>query len=190
MPAGAGLCPTAPCLPKGGEGMEVAVGSTNPLKVKAVERAFPLAKVVGVSINPAVSHTPTSIEEMIAGAEERAKKAREVANANLGVGIEGGLYKAKGRVDRWFLTAFAALWDGEVLAVGHGFGIAFPEEIAREVGEEELGVIMDRLYGKEGTKHAEGAVGILSKGYLLRQEMLESAVRAAIAHYRFLLSKP
>ncbi|MCX6349578.1 MAG: DUF84 family protein, partial [Candidatus Aureabacteria bacterium] len=57
----------------------VAVGSTNPVKRRAVAAAS------------GVSSTPLSNEETIAGARRRAQAARRAARARWGVGLEGGM---------------------------------------------------------------------------------------------------
>jgi len=158
--------------------MKVAVGSTNPVKVKAVEEALGL-EVVPVKAESGVSPTPTSIEEMVKGAVNRAKRAFSVGGVVMGVGIEGGLYRAG---DWWFLTAFAAVWDGKREGVGHGFGLPIPHSLVERTREKELGEVMEELSSK-GVKEREGAVGVLTRNYLERKDMLVWAVKAAYGDY-------
>ena len=73
----------------------IAVGSTNPVKVGAVravmERLGGAGDVSGVSVPSGVPDQPWGDEQTIRGALARARAAREVSDADLGVGIEGGV---------------------------------------------------------------------------------------------------
>jgi len=161
--------------------MKVGVGSTNPVKVEAVEEAlgFP---ALPVPVQQPVSPTPLSAEEMMEGAEKRARAAL-VEGTVLGVGIEGGLCRVS---ERWFLTAYAAVWDGERLGVGQGFAIPFPTSLVERLSSlphGELGLLMEELSGRKGVARAEGAVGLLTGNFLTRKHLLREAVKAAYGHY-------
>src|SRR5437870_6091143 len=78
--------------------MKIAIGSTtSESKIRATEsvcaRAFPNATVVPVPVASSVPAQPTSDEETIRGAFHRAQEARRLADADLGVGIEGGVHR-------------------------------------------------------------------------------------------------
>jgi len=76
--------------------MKIFVGSMNPVKVEAVrevfEEFFDDVKVIGEEVGSGVSKQPFG-DEVIRGAEDRAKKALKLVDADYGVGIEGGVMK-------------------------------------------------------------------------------------------------
>src|SRR5258708_12465951 len=85
--------------------MKVAIGSDNPVKIKAVKDAFktiwPKKKFTfkGYKVPSGVSDQPMSPEECIKGAKNRARRVLKLSKANFGVGLEGDLEKLDGR---WF----------------------------------------------------------------------------------------
>jgi inosine/xanthosine triphosphatase len=74
--------------------MLVAIGSTNPVKVAAAQEAvrhyWPGARCVALQVDTGVAAMPMSDEETVRGARNRAEAARELAGADLGIGLEGG----------------------------------------------------------------------------------------------------
>ena len=76
-----------------GSGMRVVVGSENPVKVAAAERAVPDrfdATVAGVAVDSGVAEQPRRRADTITGARNRAAVALDTGG-DLGVGIEGGV---------------------------------------------------------------------------------------------------
>ncbi len=162
----------------------IAVGSTNPVKIEAVRAVaacvWPEAEVIGLEVRSAVPAMPMDRAECIAGARERARSARELLDADLGLGLEGGVETVDGQM---YLTGWVAVVDrGGHESLGSGVRISLPSSVAAAVSAgEELGPVMDRLTGREKTNHAEGAVGILTGGLLSRQESFEAGVAYALA---------
>lgn len=163
--------------------MRIALGSMSPSKVRAARavfgRAFPGAEVVPVAVPSAVAAQPTSEEETIQGALHRAHRARARIGAELGVGIEGGVYRDARGV---WLCAWVAVVDaagGEGL--GSGLRVRLPEWMAeRAAAGEELGAIVDAHAGAAETHEAWGAIGLLTAGLVDRQAALEQAIAAAL----------
>ncbi len=166
--------------------MKIALGSTSESKLHAATavcaRAFPDADIVPVSVDSAVAAQPTREEETILGARHRAREARRVADADLGIGIEGGVHQdAHGA----WLCAWAAVVDRSGRE-GLGSGIRFPLPAwvaERALRGEELGVIVDTHLGTSDAHEALGAIGLLSGGLLDRQAALEQALLAALAPF-------
>ena len=164
--------------------MKIAIGSTtSESKVRATEsvcaRAFPAATVIPVPVASIVPAQPTSDEETIRGAFHRAQEARRLADADLGIGIEGGVHRDPQGV---WMCAWVAVVDRngrEGLSCGVRFRL--PEWMAsRALQGEELGAIVDAHLG-HGNAHEEfGAIGFLTRGLLDRQAALEQAVAAAL----------
>ena len=164
----------------------VAVGSTNPAKLKAashvIARAWPAAGVHGVAVESGVGSQPQSDEEAIVGARNRAENARARLDADLGVGIEGNTADS---VHGMFSTAWVAVIDRRgVVGLGAAGRFLLPEWVAEAIRRgAELGPLMDEFIGEENTKQRQGAVGILTGGLLTRSQALETAVALALARF-------
>lgn len=166
--------------------MQIALGSTSSSKLHAVRaacaRAFPGAVVTAVAVDSAVAAQPASEEETVRGARHRARAARQALDADLGIGIEGGVY----RDDRGaWLCAWAAVVDRagrEGLA--SGVRVPLPGWIAaRALAGEELGAIVDAHQQTPDAHEVLGAIGVLTGGLLDRQAALEQALLAALAPF-------
>lgn len=166
--------------------MKIAVGSTNPVKVRAaravVERVWPDAVVSGYDVYAGVRAMPMSDEECRIGARNRAMAARELAEADLGIGIEGGVHEEAGQL---WLTAWTVVVNGHGLEGMGGSGrIPLPQDIAARVhGGEELGAVMDDVLNENNVRQKGGAVGALTGGLVSRQEALALSVAYALAPF-------
>jgi inosine/xanthosine triphosphatase len=165
--------------------LHVAVGSTNPVKIGAVREVVRQidgdAMVAHVAVASGVPDQPWGDEETIRGARTRAIAARASLDADIGVGIEGGVVdEGDGRV-RTCAWAVVALRDGRVFT-GGSLAMPLPDRVASLVREGiELGHAMDRLTTTSGTKHGAGAVGILTRGLIDRQHAYEIILSYAFA---------
>jgi len=165
--------------------MEAVVGSRNPVKIAATRGVLRRvhgddARVVGVSVDSGVSKQPWGDEETLRGALNRAQAALDGSGAALGVGLEGGLVEVDGHV---FTCAWCAVVrpDGTVGIAG-GANLLLPPSAAEAVrGGAELGPTMDALTGLHNTKQRQGAIGILTHGYLDRQSAYEHVLTLALA---------
>jgi len=173
---------------------QVAVGSTNPVKVGAARavlvRVAPAAEVVGVAVPSAVPDQPWGDEQTIAGALARARLALGQAMASgapadavLGLGIEGGVVDEG---DGGLRTcAWAAVVDVEGRAgVGGSLAMPLPPVVADHLrAGMELGHAMDAVASARDTKRGPGAVGILTGGLVDRQQAYEPLVAYALARF-------
>jgi inosine/xanthosine triphosphatase len=163
----------------------VAVGSMNPVKVGAaravVHRLAPHIDVVGADVPSGVPDQPWGDEETIRGALARARLARAAHDADLGIGIEGGVVaNADGSV-RTCAWAAVVGRDGRE-GVGGSLAMPLPEPVAALVrGGMELGHAMDAVTGERDVKRGAGAVGILTRGLVTRQQAYEVIVAYALA---------
>ncbi len=162
----------------------IAVGSQNPVKVAAVtavvRRVAPAAVVQGVAVASGVPDQPVGDEETQRGAATRAASARAVLDADIGIGVEGGVVDGPDGM-RSCAWAAVSLRDGRSF-VGGSLAMPLPPSVAALVrGGVELGHAMDRLTGADNTKHGAGAVGILTNGLIDRQQAYEVLVTYALA---------
>ena len=166
--------------------MKVVVGSTNPVKVGAarsiIRRVWPEAVVTGIDVHPGVRAMPMSDLECRTGARNRALAALELATANLGIGIEGGVQEDNGIL---MLTAWTVITNGHGLeGVGGSGRIPLPQSIAARIRRgEELGPVMDDVLNETDVKHKGGAVGALTAGLVSRQEALALSVAYALSPF-------
>ncbi len=165
---------------------KVAVGSANPVKLGAARAvlawAAPDALVEPHPVPSGVPDQPFGDEQTIAGARERARRAREAAAADLGVGLEGGVVDGPGgmRTCAWCVVVHRDGREG----VGGSLAMPLPDAVAAMIRDgEELGHAMDRLVAERGTKHGKGAVGILTAGRIDRQAAYEVLVTYALAPF-------
>ena len=179
----------------------VAVGSTRKPKLRAVSEALNAFapklipdgdfEVVGLEVDSGVSPTPTSCEELMHGARQRAETlvrlAREAHKPwRYFVGLEGGLEVLQDdRSRRVFLESWAYVSDGARGFYGRSGGIEVPEELAHEVLERgfELSDAIDRVAGAVGIRDGQGAWGVLSADLIQRDESFRVAVTTAFAPF-------
>lgn len=162
----------------------IAVGSTNPVKLAAVRavlaRLSGTVTVDGVTVSSGVPDQPMGDAQTIEGATNRARAARDARQADLGVGIEGGVVDGPDgmRTCAWAVIVTA---DGAV-HVGGSLSMPLPDAVAALVRDGvELGHAIDRLVGTENIKHGAGAVGILTEGLVTRQQAYEVILAYALA---------
>ncbi|HDN01707.1 MAG TPA: inosine/xanthosine triphosphatase, partial [Candidatus Bathyarchaeota archaeon] len=162
----------------------VAVGSTNPVKINAVRKAFETffnrdVKVVGFNVDSGVPNQPIGRQTMI-GALKRALESRKLASSDYGVGIEGGISLLWGR---WYAFGFVAIINryGKVSTGTTGW-FQLPEKVLKKVlSGDELGVVMDKISGTVGSKYKLGAIGYLTNAVVSRQELYQHGVYMALA---------
>ncbi len=165
--------------------MEIAVGSTNPVKIDAVERALerygPTVRSVGV--DSGVSEQPRSIEETVTGAENRARRALAATDADYGVGLEGGIARLEG-APGLSLIMWGAATDGTRLERGGGPTIRLPDDVAARLEDgRELGPVMDDLLDTEGLAEGAGAVGVFTDRLTDRTAALGQAVACSFGPF-------
>lgn len=163
----------------------VAVGSTNPVKVQAVARVvrtfWPEAAVEGVEVPSGVPAQPWGEAVTIAGARQRAVAARAALDADLGLGLEGGVVEIP-EAGGLFLNGWAAVAtrSGAVYFGAAGRAPLPPLLVEALKRGEELGPAMDRLSGRENVKQTLGSVGVLTRGVVDRESQFAMAVAYAL----------
>lgn len=160
--------------------MQVGVGSRNPVKLAATERALANAgleaTVEPVAVDSGVGDQPVGDEETIRGARNRAEAS--LGPRDLGVGIEGGVAEGP---DGLYLIMWAAATDGADPHLGGGPRFRLPEHLAVRVRQgEELGPVLDDVLSTSGVKRDQGAAGVLTGGVLDREDALLAAVAGAL----------
>ena len=166
--------------------MKIAIGSKNPVKIKAVEntisKLWPEAEIIAVNVPSGISEMPKSDQESIIGARTRAKNALELVKADLGIGLEGNCQEMEHGM---FLTGWvAAINTKGNLGLGNSGGTLLPEKVAIEIRKgKELGPVMDELIGEHDTKQKSGAIGFLTNNHVPRTEAFERGVIFALTRF-------
>jgi inosine/xanthosine triphosphatase len=166
--------------------MKISVGSENPVKIAGVKNAvatlWPHAHVISVNVSPGVNEQPTSDEEAIEGATNRARLSLQKTDADIGIGLEGYTIDTKYGM---FVSGWVVAIDknGEI-GIGGGGRLLLPEQVASEVRKgKELGPVIDEFTGKHNTKQKEGAVGIFTKTLITRADAFERSVIYALTKF-------
>lgn len=155
--------------------MNVAVGSTNPVKIGAVKEAFQAAfpnekiEIIGYMVKSRVSDQPMSDDESINGATNRANEALKMGKADFGVGLEGGIQKIG---EKWFDCGWVVIVNKEgKMGIASSVRIETPMKMMNLIHQgKELGDVVDILSGQTNTKQAGGHFGFMTNGIINRKE--------------------
>lgn len=166
--------------------MIVAIGSSNPVKIQAVRKAFGDMnnQFIEVDAKSGVSAQPFSDEETISGAVNRAKACLAMTNADVAVGLEGGVVDTSNGM---FVCNWGAIADrSDHIVISGGARFLLPEEVAKGVKSgKELGLVMDEYTKKKDIRKKEGAIGIFSNGRISREGMYFHLVELLLGQYEY-----
>lgn len=170
--------------------MRIAVGSTNPAKIKAVHQAFHdlgyRAEIIPLNVPSGVSPQPFSDEETIQGAVNRAQNALVHPSGrqpfDYGIGLEGGVKKTPHGL---FLCNWGAVaCRSGTVGIGGGLQIRLPDFLAAEVAKgKELGDVIEAWSGRTGVRSREGAIGMLTHNRITRMSMFRDTVICAFSRF-------
>jgi len=166
----------------------VIVGSTNQVKLTAVQAGFgamfPRECFIfrGIDVPSGVSEQPQSDVETLQGAKQRAANAQEqVPEADFWVGIEGGVDSLPGNSETLLAFAWVVVLSAEQRGCARTGAFLLPVPVAELVHSGlELGEADDQVFGTQGSKQQNGAVGLLTHNALTRDEFYAQAVQLAL----------
>jgi inosine/xanthosine triphosphatase len=167
--------------------IEIAVGSTNPSKIGAVEIAaekyLPNVTVLPADVESNVPDQPWGDDETMQGARNRARAALQSLGSDIGIGVESGVTEGPG--GRLFAISWAVATDHHGrTGVGASERFPLPEEVAQRLrqGDEELGQIIDEMLpNTAGRARLVGAVNVVTASRRDRLDLLTIAVIHALA---------
>lgn len=166
--------------------MLVIVGSKNPVKIRAAKNAFAKyfkkAKIEGIETASGVKEQPTSIEEILQGAKNRAVRAFEAKKCDFAVGIEAGIFRVQGTNSGWVDTACVAIFDGKKFFLGFSPMFEYPKKVIETILAENcvVGEAVKKVFREKTNKKKKGAVGWLTKGKMPRAKYVECGVIMAL----------
>ncbi len=169
--------------------IRIGVGSRNPVKIEAVHSTFHDAfghlgikkevEVKGHDVDSGVPDQPIGLETIYKGAGNRARKVMSKGMYDYYVGLEAGIYK----IDKNYIDLqFCVILDNDGReTVGHSGGFTYPDIVIKDVlAGQEVGDIFARLSGNGDIKRQEGAIGMLSKGFIDRTTFGKQSVMMAL----------
>ncbi len=167
--------------------ISINVGSKNPVKVNAVNAVFSAlfpeyeVQCVGFNVDSKVSEQPMTQTETRQGALNRVTALRNSTQADYYVAIEGGVDEF---VDGPATFAYLVIHDGNQQSVGRSGQLPLPTAIyQRLVKGEELGPVMDDVFGTSNVKQKGGAIGLLTNNALSRQAVYQQGLIMAMAPF-------
>jgi inosine/xanthosine triphosphatase len=114
------------------------------------------------------------------GARNRAKAALDLTGADIAFGLEGGVLHEPPVV--WLVSWAAAVTCDGRSGDASGLRMPLPSVVAgRLAAGQELGTIIDDLFGVTASKQHTGAVGLLTEGFVSRTEAFADLVAMACA---------
>lgn len=167
--------------------MNIIIASTRIPKINGVKKAvekiavhfgIDLSTITFTSIEAqsGVSDTPTSIEELMLGAQQRATSVfKSIDGENVfSVGVEGGLFQSGEKV---FLQSWVCVYDGKEFHFGSSGSIELPDKLATSVITDgiDLGIAIDHFAQEIDVRSNQGTFGILTGDLITREDSFESA---------------
>jgi inosine/xanthosine triphosphatase len=160
------------------------VGSRNPAKIEAVRRALgrlaPACALQAVDVDSGVPDQPVGDHATRQGARNRAQKALSLTSADVAFGLEGGVAHEPPVV--WLVSWVTAVTRDGRSGDASGLRMALPAAVAdRLAAGDELGTIIDDLFGVTASKQQSGAIGLLTEGFVSRTDAFADLVAMACA---------
>lgn len=167
--------------------MIVAVGSTNPTKIRPVKSIFTKhfnhVIVKGVKVSSCVGEQPKNDDEMYKGALERATRAiKAVKGAQFGVGMEGGIHKYS---YGWFERTLVVIVDKKGnIGIGASGGLALPDKVIKKIHSgKTLEEAVDELFGTKRIGRGIGMFGLFTNRVVTRSKGMQHGIAFALARF-------
>ncbi len=159
----------------------VIIASLNPAKINAVKSAFEAAfpqqefDFKGVSVASGVADQPMSNEETYQGAVNRVCNAtRAIPEGDFYVGLEAGI---EGNVTFAWMVIESNGQRGE----SRSASLMLPPQVIEKLAHaNELGDVMDEVFGTDNIKQKGGAIGLLTHNQLTRSSVYHQALILAL----------
>ncbi|KOO06465.1 inosine/xanthosine triphosphatase [Vibrio hepatarius] len=160
---------------------KVVVASLNPAKINAVKSAFQSAfphqafEFIGMSVESEVDDQPMSNEETRDGALNRVRNAKiSQPDADYYVGLEAGI---EDNVTFAWMIIESDTHRGE----SRSASLMLPPLVIEKLDHaNELGDVMDEVFGTENIKQKGGAISLLTQDLLTRSSVYHQALILAL----------
>ncbi|OIQ24433.1 inosine/xanthosine triphosphatase [uncultured Vibrio sp.] len=160
---------------------KIVIASLNPAKINAVESAFKESftdvsfEFEGISVPSEVDDQPMSNDETRQGALNRVRNAKLAhPGAHFYVGLEAGI--EKNATFAWMIIE-SQTHRGE----SRSASLMLPPEVIQKLKDaNELGDVMDDVFGTQNIKQKGGAIGLLTHNTLSRSSVYHQALILAL----------
>jgi inosine/xanthosine triphosphatase len=169
--------------------MKFAIGSSQEAKLKAVYEGAKLhygpisLECTGYDVSSGIPDQPFTLEQTAIGAENRARRAlKSQADADMGVGLEGGLQRVGDRMLDFGVVK--VIGTNGITGVGISEGIPLPDDISALVLDKglELSEAASRVYQIEVSRLRD-CPSIFTSGRLGVVKFYMGAVQTALEDY-------
>ncbi|MGF1755617.1 inosine/xanthosine triphosphatase [Vibrio makurazakiensis] len=159
----------------------VVIASLNPAKINAVKSAFTSAfpeqefEFQGVSVPSGVADQPMSNDETHLGSVNRVNNAQQVLpNADFYVGLEAGIEES-------VTFAWMVIESNGQRGQSRSASLMLPPIVIEKLKQaNELGDVMDEVFGTDNIKQKGGAIGLLTHNQLTRSSVYHQALILAL----------
>lgn len=170
--------------------MRINVGSKNNIKIIAVREtisdydSLSTAKVLGLNVSSEISKQPKSLDETILGSINRARNAFQ--DCDLSFGLEDGLMKVPYSNSDYMNICACVIYDGQNNHLGLSPAFEYSQDVTKLVINEGLDI--NQAFYRVGLTtnkkigSAEGTIGFLTNGRLIRKEYTKQAIMMALIH--------
>ncbi|MEZ9229829.1 inosine/xanthosine triphosphatase [Vibrio amylolyticus] len=160
---------------------KVIIASLNPAKIRAVESAFNECfrdvsfEFEGISVPSGVDDQPMSNDETHQGALNRVENAKFAQpNADYYVGLEAG-------IENNTTFAWMVIESNTHRGESRSASLMLPPEVIQKLeNANELGDVMDEVFGTQNIKQKGGAIGLLTQDRLSRSSVYHQALILAL----------
>jgi len=168
--------------------MQINIGSANQIKIDAVKEKIleydflKDVQVIGVEASSEVSDQPKTLDETLKGAMNRAKNSFK--DCDLSFGLESGIMPVPYTKTGYMDVCACAIFDGKEYFLGLSSAFEYPQKVIDLVLGEGLNI--SEAFHKAGLTentyigYAEGAIGYLTKGRLIRKEYTKQSITTAL----------
>ena len=175
--------------------MIISVGTLNPVKLSACQNEFEAHfsdfKITGIDVASEVDDQPSSLDQSLQGAKNRAFNAYH-ANLNnkptIAIGIEDGCLTSPVMNNSSMNICCASLYDGNNYYFATSSSFMLPKQVTSIMSKEKIelseallktGLTNSKNIGAEG-----GAIGIVTQGRLVRKEYTRQALHNLISIWK------
>ncbi len=175
--------------------MNIYVGSLNQVKIETVREVCALyeqlqdANITGIDVSSKVPAQPTTLEETMWGARNRAHGAF-VNDAYLSIGLESGIFEAPGweREKTSMDHTVCVIYDGKRYYIGFSPAFRLPTQMNKLVFEQKKDLDQAaqeiKLTDEERIGQSQGVIGVLTRGVMDRKSYMKPAIIMALASWQ------
>lgn len=163
------------------------VGSTNPVKISAARETFIRLfadtdiHCRGIDAPSGVADQPMTEAETRQGAINRVTYCQAQQSADYYLAMEGGVDSFEQGPATF---AYVVIASGQHKSVGRSANLPLPLAVWQALRQgEELGEVIDRLFGTRNIKQQGGAIGLLTNGCESRESAYRQALIMAMAPF-------